>query len=186
MDQQQTQQQPLGLPPIQVMVSLLALVFLGAMALIFIWNGHNLDIDIGNDNRSMACVKPTASLGDIRDLLGCYRNTTAQSRAKDALRVALGQSCDLLAAFQIDLVVDSGDGQGMHPLTLGEVKTAYALAREIKDADIACTTIPRDPDDRTQERLLVLASLLAECGIIYVFRKRLMVALRYCFERLMY
>ncbi len=184
--EQQQQQQPLGLPPIQVMVSLLALGFLGAMALIFIWNGHNLSIDIGNDNRSITCAKTATGLADIRDLLGCYRNTTAQSRAKDALRVALGQSCDRLAAFQIGLLVDLGDGQGVHPLTLGEVKVVYALAREIKDADIACTAIPHDPDDRTQENLMVLASMLAVCGILYLFRKRIMVAMRYCFERLMY
>jgi len=181
MDQQQTQQ-PLVLPPIQVMVSLLALGFLGAMALIFIWNGHNLGIDIGNDNRSIACAKTATGLADIRDLLGCYRNTTAQGRAKDALRVVLGQSCDRLAAFEIGLPVDLGDGQGVHPLTLGEVKAAYALAREIKDADIACTAIPRDPDDRTRENLMVLAAMLAVCGILYVFRKPFVAAIRYCIQ----
>ena len=183
--EQQTQQ-PAVFAPIQAMVGLIALAFLGAMGLIFMWSVHNYNLDIGNDSRSISCAKPAAALADIRDLLGCYRNTTAQSRAKDAFRVALGQSCDRLAAFEMGAQVDLGDGQGVHPLTLGELKAVYALAREIKGADIACTAIPRDPDDRTQERLIVLAIMLAECGILYLFRQPIMAAMRYCFERLMY
>ncbi len=182
MDQQQTQQPPV-FSPIQAMVGLLALAFLGAMALIFIWNGHNLDLDIGNDNRSIACATTAKGLADIRDRLGCYRNTTAQGRAKDALRVALGQSCDRLAAFEIGGQVDLGDGRGVHPLTLGEVKAAYALAREIKSADIACIAIPRDPDDYTKEVLLALAVILALFGILYTGARLIMPGLQVRFDR---
>jgi len=180
--EQQTQQPPV-FSPIQAMVSLIALAFLGAMGLIFIWNFHNLGLDIGNDTRSISCAKPAASLADIRDLLGCYRNTTAQGRAKDALRVALGQSCDRLAAFEIGGQVDLGDGQGVHPLILREVKAAYALAREIKRADIACTEIPRDPDDYTREALIAFAAIWALFGIFYVGARLIMPALRARFER---
>lgn len=182
MDQQQPQQPPV-FSPIQAMVGLLALAFLGAMGLIFIWNFHNLGLDIGNDNRSIACAKPAASLADIRDLLGCYRNTTAQGRAKDALRVALGQSCDRLAAFEIGGQVDLGDGRGVHPLILREVKAAYALAREIKRADIACTAIPRDPDDYTREVLIGLAAILAAFGILYTGARLIVPGLQVRFDR---
>jgi hypothetical protein len=137
---------------------------------------HNTRLKFGTDRDAQACaarVDPQRPylLETVRAALGCYENTAGQSSAKDRLKTYLGGACRHYAAVDQGDAVDL-DERGKHAATMPDVKDAYAEARQIKDAGVACPGIPRDPDDHRREIIAIVALLLISGGG-YVAHRRL-------------
>jgi hypothetical protein len=162
------------------MQELLAYVGAGALALLvlamIVTYQHNTDLKFGTDRDAQACAARVDAqrpylLETVRAALGCYENTAGQSSAKDRLKTYLGGACRHYAAINRGDTVDL-DERGKHAATLPDVKDAYAEARQIKDAGVACPDIPRDPDDYGREIAIAVVLLLGGGGALAYRRLR--------------
>lgn len=80
----------------------------------------------------------------VEDSINCLTNLGASDSEKRFLRFELGFDCRNYALADVGAVMSIDEG-GPHPLTVEEVKTVHALAREMKKLDVQCPDVLRDP-----------------------------------------
>ncbi len=101
-------------------------------------------------DRLDAAGKSTAdsTVAKVEKAINCLANPSMSISDKEKLQWILGLYCRPLAQADVGMLLDV-DASGAHPLTEKEVKKVHALARELKQHDVACPDIHPDPRDDT-------------------------------------